>query len=80
MTTLQYSTLAPTRVLSFPLHANQLRRTASDLFAERSEAHPARTVQRPIARLLRVGGDFLLALWTLGVLSFCIVIAAAFVL
>ena len=74
------STFAPTRVLPFGLHANQLRRIGSDVFAERTEAHPARTPERLLARLLRIGGDFLFALWTLGVLAFCIVIAAALVL
>jgi hypothetical protein len=81
MTTLRYSDLAFGRVLP------HWRRAASLLYPVpgsgldlKTESHPGGRVRRPMARALRMGWGFLLALWAVAVLAFCVLLVTAWAL
>lgn len=78
MTTLRYSDLAFGRVLPHWRRAASpacpVQGSGLDL---KTESYPSGRVQRPIARVLRMGWGFLLALWAIAALAFCVVLVTA---
>ena len=84
MTTLRHPALVSLRALPYrqlvPSYINWFGRTGSHRSAARAETRRRLAVQQPMTGLLRLVCNLALTLWTVAVLAFCFVVAAAFVL